>query len=114
MDTLCIRYTLDPNRIDGFRTCVEEETPIIREVGGRIVGHYLPTDFAGPTNIGYGLIEFANLAGYEQYRKALSDHPGHRRNAAALTQSGTVLNMERAFLHRHGDAHAERWVPTGT
>lgn len=104
MHTLCIRYTLDPNRIEAFRTYVEEETPVIREAGGRIAGYYLPTDFAGPTNIAYGLIDFASLEEYERYRRALSDHPAHKRNAAALTRSGAVLSMERGFLVRHGDA----------
>lgn len=104
MLTLCIRYTLDPNRIDAFRTYVEDETPVIREAGGAIVGYYLPTDFAGPTNIGYGLIEFATLTAYERYRGTLADHPARRRNAAALVESGAVLNTERSFIRRHGEA----------
>jgi hypothetical protein len=61
MLTLCIRYTLDPNRIDAFRKYVGTEQVIISQSGGRIVGYYLPTDFAGPTNVAYGLIEFEGL-----------------------------------------------------
>lgn len=106
MHTLCIRYTLDPNRIEAFRTYVADETPVIREAGGRIVGYYLPTDFAGPTDVGYGLIDFATLADYEQYRRVLADHPAHQGNVAALTRSGAVLRMERTFLVQHGVAGA--------
>jgi hypothetical protein len=106
MYTLCIRYTLDPNRLEAFRTYVEEEVPVIRRSGGQIVGYYLPTDFAGPTNIGYGLTEFETLAGYEQYRRTLADDPAHGRNVAMLVESGAVLNMERSFIRRHDDARS--------
>ncbi|MCJ2033823.1 NIPSNAP family protein [Methylobacterium sp. J-068] len=104
MHTLCLRYTLDPNRIDAFRTYVEDETPVIRDCGGRVVGYYLPTDFAGPTNIAYGLIEFASLDRYERYRETLAADPTHRRNAAALTESGVLIAIERSIIRRHGYA----------
>ena len=106
MHTLCLRYTLDPNRIEAFRTYVEDETPVIRDCGGRIVGYYVPTDFAGPTNVGYGLIEFETLALYERYREVLAADPTHRRNAAALAESGAVLVVERSFIRRHGSVEA--------
>lgn len=103
MYTLCIRYTLDPNRLGDFRTYVEHELEAIRNAGGTIVGYWLPTDFAGPTNIAYGLIDFATLAAYEDYRKALAADPLHGRNADALTRSGAILNMERSIIERCGD-----------
>ena len=103
MYTLCIRYTLDPNRPIPFRTYVENELEAIRSAGGKIVGYWLPTDFAGPTNIGYGLIDFLTLGAYEAYRKALADDPLHQRNAAELERSGAIVSMERSFIQRHGD-----------
>ena len=75
MFTLCIRYTIDPNRLKHFRDYVEHELEAIRNAGGKIIGCWLPTDYAGPTNIAYGLIDFLTLASYEQYRKALADDP---------------------------------------
>ena len=107
MHTLILRYTLDPNRIAAFRTYVEDETPVIRDCGGRVVGYFLPTDFAGPTNVGYGLIEFQTLAEYEHYRAVLAADPTHQRNAAALAESGAVLVIERSFIRRHGYADAD-------
>lgn len=104
MFTLCIRYTLDPNRIDGFRTYVENELPVIREAGGSNVAYYLPTNFAGPTNIGYGMIDIETIADYERYRQALAEHSTHVRNAAALAESGAVAWMERSFIRRHSDS----------
>ena len=62
MYTLCIRYTLDPNRLKHFREYVEHELQAIRNAGGKIVGYWLPTDYAGPTNVAYGLIDFLTLA----------------------------------------------------
>ena len=106
MLTLCIRYTLDPNRIDGFRTYVEKELPVIRQAGGHVVGYYMPTDFAGPTNIAYGLIELETLAAYEGYRLTLADDPRHQANIAALVASGAIVNMDRSFIRRHNDTNA--------
>lgn len=103
MYTLCIRYTLDPNRLPHFRTYVEHELEAIRDAGGKIVGYWLPTDLAGPTNIAYGLIDFSTLGDYEQYRRALARDPLHQRNAEELTRSGAILNMERSLIERCGD-----------
>jgi hypothetical protein len=103
MYTLCIRYALDPNRLQHFRDYVEHELEAIRNAGGKIIGYWLPTDFAGPNNIAYGLIDFLTLASYEQYRKALADDPLHQRNADELTRSGAVINMERSIIERCRD-----------
>ena len=100
MYTLCIRYTLDPNKIRAFRTYVENESNVIREAGGAIVGYFLPTDFAGPTNIAYGLIDFGSLAAYEAYREALADHPAHKRNVAELEGAAAIILMERSIVSR--------------
>ena len=107
MLTLCIRYTLDPNRLESFRRYVENEQPVICKSGGRITGYYLPTDFAGPTNIAYGLIDFEALDEYERYRQALAEDPAHRSNVAELIASGAVLNMDRAFIRRHPGARSD-------
>jgi hypothetical protein len=103
MLTLCIRYTLDPNRIAEFREYVDQELPALRAAGGRIGGYWLPTDFAGPTNIAYGLIDFETLAAYERYRAVLAADPLHQRNVEALTASGAVLNTARSIIRRAAD-----------
>jgi hypothetical protein len=107
MYTLYIRYTLDPNRTAHFKTYVEHELEAIRNAGGKIVGYWLPTDFAGPTNIAYGLIDFLTLASYEQYRKALAEDALHQRNAEELTRSGAIINMDRSLLVRCSDGKAD-------
>jgi hypothetical protein len=101
--TLCIRYSLDPNRLPHFKTYVERELEAIRTAGGKIVGYWLPTDFAGPTNIAYGLIDFMTLGAYELYRKTLAADPLHQRNADELTRSGVIIKTERSLLERCHD-----------
>jgi len=94
MHTLCIRCVLDPNRIGAFRTHVEDEVPVIRQAGGGVVGYYFPTDYAGPTNVGYGLIEFATLTDYERHRQDA------RRRSASSAQRGGTDGERRGSEHR--------------
>lgn len=100
MFTLCIHYTLNPNLLRHFRSYLESELPVIRRNGGNVVGYFLPTDFAGPTNEAYGLIEFSDLASYERYRDALAHDADHRRNVEELERSGAVAAMKRSFIER--------------
>jgi hypothetical protein len=100
MFTLCIRYTIDPNKLADFKAYCQAEQDPIRRCGGQIVGYFLPTDYAGPTNEGYGIIEFPTLASYEQYRRSLADDPDHRKYAAELTRSGAIVSMNRTFIER--------------
>src|SRR5690348_16798552 len=100
MFTLCIRYTLNPNRLVDFRIYTDAEMDPIRRSGGKIVGYFLPTEFAGPTNEAFGLIEFATLSDYERYRGKLSADAAHKENVSRLEQSGAVVAMNRSFVQR--------------
>ena len=104
MYTLCIRYTLDPNKTAHFKAYVEAELPAIRRSGGNVVGYFLPTDFAGPTNVAYGLIDFSTLASYEHYRHELAQASDHRTNVAELERSGGVLATHRSIIQRVSEA----------
>ena len=50
MITLYLRYTFDPNKISDVKAYAEAELRPITESGGKILGYFLPTEFAGPTN----------------------------------------------------------------
>lgn len=50
MVTLCVRYKFNPDKIAGIRNYFENEQRVIERSGGRTVGCFLPTDFAGPTD----------------------------------------------------------------
>lgn len=103
MLTLCIRYTLNPNKVAAFKTYVDAELDAIRRSGGTIVGYFFPTDFAGPTGEAYGLIDFTSLAEYERYRHVLATDPHHERNVVELERSGAIVSTNRSFLERAGD-----------
>lgn len=100
MITLYLRYTIDPNKIVAFEKYVAEEQQAISESGGEIAGYYLPTDFSGATNEGFGLIDFPSLTEYEAYRSRLANHPLHKENVAALERSGALLSIYRALIQR--------------
>jgi hypothetical protein len=100
MMTLCIRYKFNPDKIAGIRDYFENEQRVIERSGGKIVGYFLPTDFAGPTDEAIGLIDIPSMAAYEEYRQALFNDPEHTRNVAALTDSGATVSMVRSFISR--------------
>jgi hypothetical protein len=102
MLTLCIRYTFNPDCLVDFKNYVEGEQDPIERSGGRVLGYFLPTDFAGPTNEAMGLIDFPSLAAYEKYRDTLANDPDHKRNFARLQESGAGVAMSRSIIERIG------------
>lgn len=100
MVTLCIRYRFDPDKIAGITEYFENEQKVIERSGGKIVGYFLPTDFAGPTDEAIGLIDIPSMAAYETYRQRLADDPEHVQNVARLTQSCAGVAMNRWFIRR--------------
>jgi hypothetical protein len=100
MVTLSIRYTINPNKVADFRTYVEAEQEPIRRSGGKVLGYFFPTDFAGPTNEALGLIDLPSVAEYEKYRTALANDAEHKKNAARLEESGAVMAMNRSLIQR--------------
>src|SRR5580704_17784456 len=102
MITLFLRYTFNPNKIRDFRSYVDTELEPIRRSGGQVIGYFLPTDFAGPTNEACGLIDFESLAAYEIYRATLANDPEHKTNAAQLEESGVIISVNRSLIRRAG------------
>jgi NIPSNAP len=100
MMTLCIGYKFNPDKLADLTRYFEEEQSVIERCGGKIVGYFLPTDFAGATDEAIGLIDLPSLAAYEDYRKALANDPGHKENIAQLEQSGAQVAMKRSFIRR--------------
>jgi len=100
MITLHLRYTIDPNKLSDIREYVEAELKPIRESGGKVVGYYLPTDYAGSTNEAFGLIDFPSLAEYEVYRAKLAAHPLHIKYVEKLQSTGALLSIQRSLIQR--------------
>lgn len=100
MITLFLRYTIDPNKLaDIERYAADEQIPI-QESGGKILGYFMPTDFAGPTSEAIGLIDFPSLAEYEIYRAKLAAHPLHKEYVEVLQKTGALLSIQRSLVKR--------------
>ena len=100
MITLCIRYRFNPERLHAIREYFETEQRVIERSGGKIVGYFLPSDFAGPTDQAIGLIDIPSMADYDEYRRTLAEDPEHKANVARLEQSGAGVAMDRWFIRR--------------
>jgi hypothetical protein len=98
--TLFLRYTIDPNKLSDIAKYSADEQIPIRESGGKILGYFIPTDFAGATNEAIGLIDFHSLAEYEIYRAKLAAHPFHKKCVEVLQSTGALLSIHRSLVQR--------------
>jgi hypothetical protein len=94
--TCCIRYVLDPFKLDAFETYARNWLTIIPACGGRLLGYFMPHE--GTNNIALALISFDSLAAYEAYRARLkADEKGAANFRMAQTER-FILSEERTFL----------------
>jgi hypothetical protein len=100
MMTLCIRYTLDVNKLADFEAYQRSLRKPVERCGGTYVDCFLPTKIAGPTNSALGLIDFPNLAAYEAYRAALLSDPEAVECLRRAEAAGCILNEDRSFVRR--------------
>jgi hypothetical protein len=100
MITLSIRYTIDARKRADFETYARALVKIVPRCGGDLVGYWLPTRFAGPTNQALALIDFPSLAAYEQYRERLAKDADNVESIRRAEESGCILIEDRAFLER--------------
>jgi hypothetical protein len=98
MLTVCIRYTLDTHKLADFERYARNWPEPIKRCGGELVGYYLPTKIAGPTNFALALINFSDLAAYERYRDALMKDADASGNVEFADQSGCILLEDRTVL----------------
>ena len=100
MMTLCIRYTLDANKLADFEAYARALPKPVERCGGKFVSYYLPTKVAGPTNTALGLIDFPDLATYERYREKLKSDTDAVESLRRAEAAGCILNEDRSFVRR--------------
>ena len=98
MITLSIRYTIEARKRPDFDRYARSLTKIVPRCGGELVGYWLPTRFAGPTNQALALISFPSLAAYEQYRARLAGDPDNVEAIRLADESGCILVEDRTIL----------------
>jgi hypothetical protein len=96
--TVFIRYQLDPYKRDGFEDYARRWLDIIPKCGGEVVGYWMPHE--GTNNIAFGLISFASLAAYEDYRARLLHDSDGAANFALAQKERFILAEERSFLRQ--------------
>ena len=100
MITLCIRYTIDMHKISDFERYARNWPEPIRKCGGELIGYFLPTRIAGPTNFALALINFPSLAAYAQYREALMRDSEAKANVEFIEKSGCITIEDRTILQQ--------------
>jgi NIPSNAP len=100
MITLCIRYTIDMHKLADFERYARNWPEPIRRCGGDLIGYFLPTKIAGPTNFAIALIDFPSVTAYEQYRETLMRDSDAKSNVEFAEKSGCVLVEDRSILQR--------------
>jgi hypothetical protein len=96
--TVFIRCQLDPFKRDGFEAYARRWLDIIPKCGGEVVGYWMPHE--GTNNIAYGLISFASLAAYEEYRARLLRDAEGAANFEFAQKERFILAEERSFLRQ--------------
>ena len=98
MITLSIRYTIEARKRPDFERYARTITKIVPRCGGELVGYWLPTKYAGPTNEALALISFPSLAAYEQYRERLAKDADSIEAIRRAEESACILVEDRAIL----------------
>ncbi len=94
--TCCIRYTLDPFKLDQFEQYSRRWAEIIPACGGDLLGYFMPHE--GTNNIALAMISFESLAAYEAYRKRLKTDEAGMANFRFAQENRFILSEERTFL----------------
>lgn len=94
--TCFIRYRIDPFQRAEFAAYARRWLEIIPACGGDVVGYFLPHE--GTNDIAWGLVSFASLGDYEQYRTRLKADAAARENFAFAQRARFILAEERTFL----------------
>ena len=94
--TCCIRYTLDPFKLDQFEHYARRWAEIIPACGGDLLGYFMPHE--GTNNIAMAMISFESLAAYEAYRARLKVDEAGSANFRLAQEQRFILSEERIFL----------------
>lgn len=92
----CVRYVIDPFKVNEFEKYAERWLEIIPRCGGDLRGYFLPHE--GTNNIALGLIAFDDLASYEAYRQKLRADEDGASNFRFAQDERFILSEERTFL----------------
>ena len=96
MITVFIEYRIDPFQHAAFEAYAQRWLDIIPRCGGTLDGYWMPHE--GTNDVAYGLISFATLAAYEDYRTTLRADVEGAANFAVAASQRFILSERRTFL----------------
>jgi len=92
----CIRYVLDPFKLEGFEAYARRWLEIIPACGGDLIGYFMPHE--GTNTVPLAMIGFESLAAYEAYRARLRADEAGMANFGFAQAEKFILSEERTFL----------------
>jgi len=92
----CIRYVIDPFKLEAFEAYAQRWLTIIPACGGDLIGYFLPHE--GTNNVALAMIGFDSLAAYEVYRARLKADDAGMSNFRFAQAERFILSEERTFL----------------
>jgi hypothetical protein len=96
MITCCVRYEIDPDKIDDFERFAKAWIDLVNRHGGTHHGYFLPSE--GASDIALALFSFPSFADYERYRARFGEDPEFVAADRIRDESGCVRRYERTFM----------------
>jgi NIPSNAP protein len=96
MITCCVRYEIDPDKIDDFERFAQAWIGLVNRHGGTHHGYFLPSE--GASDIALALFSFPSFADYERYRARFGSDPEFVAADRIRDESGCVRRYERTFM----------------
>ena len=109
MITCCIRYEIDPFKVEAFNEYARTWGQAIPRCGADLIGYYAPHE--GSSTVAYGVYNIRNLAEYEAYRERLRRDPMGRANYEFARREQFIRREDRIFLRLASGPHAELIKP---
>ncbi len=94
--TCCLRYVIDPYKIEDFEKYARMWIPLVNKFGGTHHGYFLPHE--GANNIALTLFSFPSLADYEEYRVKIKSDPDCQAAFAFAEKTRCIISYERTFM----------------
>lgn len=94
--TCFIQYKINPAKLAQFAAYAKNWGKIIPACGGELIGYFMPHE--GTNDTAFGLISFASLADYEQYRVRLKADAAGGENFQLAQSEQFIVEEKRTFL----------------
>lgn len=96
MITCCLKYVIDPYKVDDFERYAKMWIPLVNKFGGTHHGYFLPHE--GANNIAVALFSFPSLAAYEEYRRLILTDKGCQSAFKLAEETRCIISYERSFM----------------